>query len=74
MFSQLRQVTGQLGIRAGSAAAHPDHIHQALLAGLLSHRGMRDGTAGAKGRENHGTRRSKVAIRGGPVRSPTNAL
>ena len=29
----------------GSEAGHPDRVHQALLAGLLSHIGMRDGTA-----------------------------
>ena len=28
----------------GSDAGHPDRVHQALLAGLLSHLGMRDGT------------------------------
>ena len=62
VFSQLRQITGQLGIRPGSEAAHPDHIHQALLAGLLSHLGMRDGTADNKGREYNGAHGSKFAI------------
>ena len=42
LFSQLRHVAGELRIRAGSEAGHPDHVHQAVLAGLLSHIGMRD--------------------------------
>ena len=66
VFSQLRQVTGQLGIRPGSEASHPDRIHQALLAGLLSHIGMRDGTA-EKGREYNGAHGSKFAIGSGSV-------
>ena len=53
LYSQLRQVAGQLGIRAGVDAAHPDHVHRAVLAGLLSHLGMRDGDSrefrGARG-------------------------
>ncbi|MBI4934830.1 MAG: ATP-dependent RNA helicase HrpA, partial [Actinobacteria bacterium] len=44
LFSQLRQVAGQLGIRQGSESGHPDRVHQALLSGLLSHIGMRDDT------------------------------
>ena len=73
VFSQLRQVTGQLGIRPGSEAAHPDRIHQALLAGLLSHLGMRDGTGDKKGSdkqkrsEYNGAHGSKFAIGNGSV-------
>ena len=44
LYSQLRQVAGQLGIRHGSEAGHPDRVHQALLSGLLSQIGMRDTT------------------------------
>ena len=69
VFSQLRQVTGQLGIRPGSEAAHPDHIHQALLAGLLSHLGMREGTGDNKSREYNGAHGSKFAIGSGSVLS-----
>ena len=69
VFSQLRQVAGQLGIRAGSEASHPDRIHQALLAGLLSHLGMRDGTADNKGRDYNGAYGSKFAIGTGSVLS-----
>jgi ATP-dependent RNA helicase HrpA len=42
LFSQLRQVAGDLGVRPGSGQGHPDHVHQAVLAGLLSHVGFRD--------------------------------
>ena len=69
VFSQLRQVTGQLGIRPGSEASHPDRIHQALLAGLLSHIGMRDGTADNKSRDYNGAHGSKFAIGSGSVLS-----
>ena len=58
LFSQLRQVAGQIGIRQGSEAGHPDRVHQALLSGLLSHLGMRDGTT----REYRGAHGSKFAI------------
>ncbi len=72
LFSQLRQVAGQLGLRPGTEAGHPDRVHQALLAGLLSHLGVRDDTASgagagggagaAKGREYRGAYGSKFAI------------
>ena len=42
LFSQLRQVAGQIGIRPGTDAGHPDRVHQAVLAGLLSNIGRRD--------------------------------
>ena len=63
LFSQLRQVAGQIGIRQGSLSVgvsegHPDRVHQALLSGLLSHLGMRDGTT----REYKGAHGSKFAI------------
>ena len=58
LYSQLRQVAGQLGVRGGTEAAHPDRIHQALLAGLLSHLGVRDGD----GREFRGAYGSKFVV------------
>ena len=61
LFSQVRQVAGELGIRGGAHGAHPDKVHQALLAGLLSHLGMRDGTT----RDFCGARGSRFAIGGG---------
>ncbi len=69
VFSQLRRVTGQLGIRPGTEAGHPDRIHQALLAGLLSHLGMRDGTADSNSRDYNGAHGSKFAIGNGSVLS-----
>jgi ATP-dependent helicase HrpA len=69
VFSQLRQVTGQLGIRPGSEASHPDRIHQALLAGLLSHLGMRDGTADKRSSDYNGAHGSKFVIGSGSVLS-----
>ena len=42
LHRQLRQAAGKLGIVPASAEAAPDQVHRALLAGLLSHVGMRD--------------------------------
>ncbi len=42
LYSQLRQVAGQIGIRPGTDAGHPDRVHQAVLSGLLSNIGRRD--------------------------------
>jgi ATP-dependent helicase HrpA len=42
LFSQLRQVAGDLGIHPTGGPGRPDQIHQSVLAGLLSHIGMRD--------------------------------
>jgi ATP-dependent helicase HrpA len=58
LFSQLRQVAGGLGIRSGTEQGHPDRVHQAMLAGLLSHLGMRDGTT----REYRGAHGSRFMI------------
>ena len=58
LFSQLRQIAGQLGIRQGNVEGHPDRVHQALMSGLLSHLGMRDGTT----REYRGAHGSKFML------------
>jgi ATP-dependent helicase HrpA len=58
LFSQLRQISGQLGIRLGAAEGHPDRVHQAMLSGLLGHLGMRDGTT----REYRGAHGSRFAL------------
>ena len=62
LFSQLRQVAGGLGIRSGTqegvTEGHPDRVHQAMLAGLLSHLGMRDSTT----REYKGAHGSRFMI------------
>ena len=43
IYSQLRQMTSQLGIHLNTEPADPDSIHRSLLSGLVSHIGMRDG-------------------------------
>jgi ATP-dependent helicase HrpA len=58
LFSQLRRIAGQLKIRPTTHESHPDHIHQAVLAGLLSHVGMRD----RETREFVGARQSRFVI------------
>jgi ATP-dependent helicase HrpA len=58
LFSQLRRIAGQLKIRPTTHESHPDHIHQAVLAGLLSHIGMRD----RETREFIGARQSRFVI------------
>ena len=42
LYSQLRQVAGELGLRASGEPAPPEAVHRAVLSGLLSHVGMRD--------------------------------
>jgi ATP-dependent helicase HrpA len=63
LFSQLRRVAGQIGVRPGTEAGHPDHVHRAVLAGLLSHIGMRD----PQGREYIGARNSRFVVARGSV-------
>lgn len=61
LYSQLRRVAGELGIRPGSEAGHPDRVHQAVLSGLLSQIGVRDDTAG--GGATHGGSAARGAAR-----------
>ena len=92
LFSQLRHVAADLGIRGGGGLAElapdraggglapdraggglapdraggglaPDRVHQAVLAGLLSHIGMRD----RDGREFRGARGASFTIAAGSV-------
>ena len=63
LFSQLRQAAGDLGIRPDNEPAQPDHVHRAVLAGLLSHIGMREGDS----RELRGARGSIFTIARGSV-------
>ncbi len=58
LFSQIRQVAAQLGIRSGTDVGHPDRIHQALLSGLLSHLGNLD----IDGREYRGAHGSRFLV------------
>ena len=67
LFSQLRQVAGDLGIRPGSEAGHPDRVHQAVLAGLLRWSGTPKKARKYKEAESSSMRRSgmrpTVAVR-----------
>jgi ATP-dependent helicase HrpA len=63
LFSQLRQVGADLGIHVQSEPAEPDAIHRSLLAGLLSHVGMREGEA----REYRGARGGRFVLARGSV-------
>ncbi len=58
VHSQLRRTAKELGLKPGSVGADPDRIHQALLAGLLSHIGLRD----TDGREFLGARQAKFMV------------
>jgi ATP-dependent helicase HrpA len=65
LYSQLRQVAGRLGIRPGIDEAHSDHVHRALLAGLLSQIGYREG----EGRQFRGARNIEFVVAPGSVLS-----
>ncbi len=55
---QLRQMAGAVGIRPNRTAADADRIHQAVLAGLLSHIGLHEGTR----RDYRGARNSRFVL------------
>lgn len=61
IYSQLRTVAKQMGIHLAEEDAPADRIHLSLLAGLLSHIGMKDVKDGAKN-EYLGARSAKFAI------------
>jgi ATP-dependent helicase HrpA len=59
LVAQLRDVaTRDLGLGLSDGWSHPDHVHRALLAGLLSHVGLKD----AEGREYLGARGAKFVL------------
>lgn len=60
VHSQLKRAAG---VKVKNAEAHPDQIHQALLAGLLSHVGMRD----RERRAFKGARQAEFVIAPGSV-------
>jgi len=68
LVAQLRQAAKAIGVRTNQAPAEPDQIHRALLAGLLSHVGVRDAApaAPARGRrpltEYTGARGARFAL------------
>ncbi|MGW0812741.1 ATP-dependent RNA helicase HrpA [Streptomyces viridiviolaceus] len=61
IYIQLRTVAKQMGIHLNDQDAPGDRIHISLLAGLLSHVGMKDVKEGAKN-EYLGARNAKFAI------------
>jgi ATP-dependent helicase HrpA len=58
IYGQLRQVTRNLGLRPNREPGPEDRIHLSLLAGLLSHVGVREGTT----RDYQGARGARFAI------------
>jgi ATP-dependent helicase HrpA len=61
IYTQLRTVAKQMGIHLNDEDAPGDRVHVSLLAGLLSHVGMKDVKDGAKN-EYLGARNAKFAI------------
>ncbi|MGV8973542.1 MAG: ATP-dependent RNA helicase HrpA, partial [Rhodoglobus sp.] len=58
VYRQLSRTTKQLGLHIGDAHANPDGIHRSLLAGLLSHIGLKD----AAKKDYIGARQSRFVI------------
>jgi ATP-dependent helicase HrpA len=63
LFSQLRRVAGELKISVGTTSAHPEHVHRAVLSGLLSHIGLRQ----RETRSYRGARNASFTIAPGSV-------
>ena len=63
LASQLRQAARGAGVTINQAPGDPDHIHQAVLSGLLSHIGLKDQSR----REYLGARNARFAIFPGSV-------
>ncbi|MDX2378281.1 MAG: ATP-dependent RNA helicase HrpA [Acidimicrobiia bacterium] len=67
LYSQLRRVAGDLGLRpsksAGGGDARPEDLHRAVLTGLLSHIGVRD----RRTRDFQGARNARFVIAPGSV-------
>ncbi|MFC5213874.1 ATP-dependent RNA helicase HrpA [Streptomyces coerulescens] len=61
IYTQLRTVAKQMGIHLNEDDAPSDRVHVSLLAGLLSHVGMKDVKDGAKN-EYLGARNAKFAV------------
>jgi ATP-dependent helicase HrpA len=58
LVEQLRQSAKGIGVTLNRTPAEPDDVHRAVLAGLLSHLGMRD----ERGREYQGARGARFMI------------
>ncbi|AGW40890.1 ATP-dependent RNA helicase [Leifsonia xyli subsp. cynodontis DSM 46306] len=69
VYRQLRQLAKPLGLTIGEASVNPDGIHRSLLAGLLSHIGLKDlresgNKGGARTRQSEylGARQARFVI------------
>ncbi|HEX5405393.1 MAG TPA: ATP-dependent RNA helicase HrpA, partial [Pseudonocardiaceae bacterium] len=58
LHGQLRQITRGLGMTPSDNPADPAQVHQALLAGMLSHIGLKDGSRN----EYQGARNARFAV------------
>jgi len=58
LFAQLRQIVKGMGIVVGDSTSDAEQIHRSLLAGLLSHVGMKDPAR----RDYQGARNARFAI------------
>ncbi len=67
LVGQLRSIARDLGIRESDEPAEPASVHAALLAGLLSHVGLRDDSKGRDSREFQGARNSRFVLAPGSV-------
>ncbi|MCG5434022.1 ATP-dependent RNA helicase HrpA [Mycobacterium sp. MYCO198283] len=65
LVGQLRSIARDLGIRESDEPAEPASVHAAVLSGLLSHIGLRDGDT----RDFHGARSTKFTLAPGSVLS-----
>jgi ATP-dependent helicase HrpA len=68
LVGQLRQAAKAAGVRTNQAPASPDDVHRALLAGLLSHVGVKDAAS-----EAASARGERSARRGRPFVEYTGA-
>ncbi|GAA4619634.1 ATP-dependent RNA helicase HrpA [Saccharopolyspora hordei] len=67
LYGQLRQMVRQMGMTLNDQEADPARIHQSLLAGLLSHVGLKEvekknGQPGRGANEYQGARNAKFAV------------
>ncbi|MDQ1609790.1 MAG: ATP-dependent helicase HrpA, partial [Microbacteriaceae bacterium] len=62
VYRQLRQLAKPLGLTMGDPSVNPDGIHRSLLAGLLSHIGLKDATKATKLGEYIGARQARFVI------------
>lgn len=67
LVGQLRGIARDMGIRESGEPADPAQVHTALLAGLLSHIGLRDEAKGRGAREFQGARNSRFVLAPGSV-------